>query len=436
MHEIAQELKGQILKENPYVYELLSDLGKELYFPKGILTQTDEAKQKAHRFNATIGIATEQGHSMYLSVIQDTLAAYDPKDIYTYAPPAGKPELRKVWREKMLVENPSLDGKTFSQPIVTNALTHGLSVVADLFVNPQDTLVLPDKLWGNYNLIFGIRRASKIRTFSFFTEGGHFNTEGMKEALLAQKEQGKAVLLLNFPNNPTGYTPVEEEAQAIVEALKEVADQGINLAVVTDDAYFGLFYEDSIKESLFGRIANLHPRILAIKVDGPTKEEYVWGFRVGFVTFADASEAVCKALENKAMAIIRGTISSSSHPAQTFVLHALKSPDFKEQKEEKYRILEGRALKVKEILNNDKFQEAWDYYPFNSGYFMCLKLRKVKAEVLRNHLLDQYGVGIIALGESDVRVAFSCVEEQDLEELFNLIYEGVKDLTEFTKTGA
>jgi len=436
MHEIAQELKGQILKENPYVYELLSDLGKELYFPKGILTQTDEAKQKAHRFNATIGIATEQGHPMYLSVIQDTLAAYDPKDIYTYAPPAGKPELRKAWREKMLVENPSLDGKTFSQPIVTNALTHGLSVVADLFVNPQDTLVLPDKLWGNYNLIFGIRRASKIRTFSFFTEGGHFNTEGMKEALLAQKEQGKAVLLLNFPNNPTGYTPVEEEAQAIVEALKEVADQGINLAVVTDDAYFGLFYEDSIKESLFSRIANLHPRILAIKVDGPTKEEYVWGFRVGFVTFADASEAVCKALENKAMAIIRGTISSSSHPGQTFVLHALQSPDFKEQKEEKYRILEGRALKVKEILNNDKFQEAWDYYPFNSGYFMCLKLRKVKAEVLRNHLLDQYGVGIIALGESDVRVAFSCVEEQDLEELFNLIYEGVKDLTEFTKTGA
>lgn len=429
MHEIAQELKGQILKENPYVYELLSDLGKELYFPKGILTQTNEAKQKAHRFNATIGIATEQGHPMYLSVIQDTLAAYDPKDIYTYAPPAGKPELRKVWREKMLVENPSLDGKTFSQPIVTNALTHGLSVVADLFVNPQDTLVLPDKLWGNYNLIFGIRRASKIRTFSFFTEGGHFNTEGMKEALLAQKEQGKAVLLLNFPNNPTGYTPVEEEAQAIVEALKEVADQGINLAVVTDDAYFGLFYEDSIKESLFGRIANLHPRILAIKVDGPTKEEYVWGFRVGFVTFADASEAVCKALENKAMAIIRGTISNSSHPAQTFVLHALQSPDFKKQKEEKYRILEGRALKVKEILNNDKFQEAWDYYPFNSGYFMCMKLKKVKAEVLRNHLLDQYGVGIIALGESDVRVAFSCVEEQDLEELFNLIHEGVKDLT-------
>lgn len=428
MHEIARELNAQIQKENPYVYELLSDLGKNLYYPKGILTQTAEAKEKAHRFNATIGIATEQDQPMYLPVIQETLSAYNPNEIYTYAPPAGKMELRKLWREKMLAENPSLQGKTISQPIVTNALTHGLSIAADLFVDAGDTLVLPDKLWGNYNLIFGVRRGSKTRTFPFFTEEGTFNTEGMKEALLAQKEQSKAVLLLNFPNNPTGYTPVEREAEQIVEALQEVAEAGINLVVITDDAYFGLFYGDSIKESLFGRIANLHPRILAIKVDGPTKEEYVWGFRVGFITFADSSEAVCKVLENKTMGIIRGTISNASHPSQTFILHALKSPEFHEQKEAKYKILERRALRVQEILSLDKYKDAWDFYPFNSGYFMCLKLKKVKAEALRNHLLDQYGVGVIAMGDRDIRVAFSCVEEKDLEELFKLIYQGVKDL--------
>jgi aspartate/methionine/tyrosine aminotransferase len=130
------------------------------------------------------------------------------------------------------------------------------------------------------------------------------------------------------------------------------------------------------------------------------------------------------------MAIIRGTISNASHPAQTFILQALKSPEFHEQKEEKYKILERRALKAKEILNSDQFQDAWDYYPFNSGYFMSIRLKDVKAEVLRNHLLDNYGVGIVALGETDVRVAFSCVEEQDLEELFQLIYQGVKDLSE------
>ncbi|AFM00734.1 MULTISPECIES: aminotransferase class I/II-fold pyridoxal phosphate-dependent enzyme [Desulfitobacterium] len=428
MHDIAKELNEQIRAENPYVYELLSDLGKNLYYPKGILTQTDEATEKAYRFNATIGMATEKGQPMFLPVIQETLSEYNPQDIYTYAPPAGKPSIRAVWREKLFKDNPSLQGKTMSQPIVTNALTHGLSIVADLFLNPQDVLVLPDKIWGNYSMIFGTRRNARLQNFTFFTDKGQFNTQGMKEVLLAQKEQGKAVLLLNFPNNPTGYTPIEEEAQAIVEALLEVAEQGINLVVLSDDAYFGLFYEDSIKESLFGRLANIHPRILAVKVDGPTKEEYVWGFRVGFITFADSSSVVCNALENKTKAIIRGTISNASHPAQTFVLHALESPDFIKQKQEKYKIMEGRALKVKELLNRGDYQDLWDYYPFNSGYFMCLKLKGVKAEELRLHLLHNYGVGVIALGESDIRVAFSCVEEEDLEELFTLIYQGTKDL--------
>ncbi|MDI6813747.1 MAG: aminotransferase class I/II-fold pyridoxal phosphate-dependent enzyme [Desulfitobacteriaceae bacterium] len=429
MHEIAQELNLQIQSGNPHVYELLSELGKELYFPKGILTQSAEAKQKAYRHNATIGIATEEGKSLYLPVIQDTLSFYQPEDLYTYAPPAGKAELRKIWREKMLVENPSLQGKSMSQPIVTNALTHGLSIVADMFVETGDPLILPDKLWGNYHLIFGVRRGAKVQTYPFFDAEGGFNLEGMRESLLAQKKHGKVILLLNFPNNPTGYTPSEAEAEGIVRVIKEVAEAGINVAVVTDDAYFGLFYEDSIQESLFGRLADIHPRVLAIKVDGATKEDYVWGFRIGFITYASDDPGVLSALENKTQGIIRGAISNVTHPSQTFVLHALKSPDFKSQKAQKYEILKRRANKVKAILNSGKYDGAWEYYPFNSGYFMCIKLKRVKAEPLRLHLLEQYGVGVISLGERDVRIAFSCVEEEDLAELFDLIYEGVKDLT-------
>ncbi len=428
LNEIAQELNKQIQSENPYIYELLSDLGKKLYFPKGILTQSAEANQKAFRFNATIGIATEQGQPMHLQVIQENLSSFQPKDLYQYAPPAGKPELRKIWREKMLVENPSLNGKTYGQPVVTNALTHGLSIVADMFVDVNDPLILPDKLWENYNLIFGVRQGAKVVTFPFYTDEGKINVTGMKESLLAQKERGKAILLLNFPNNPTGYTPNELEADEIVKVIKEVAEEGINLVVITDDAYFGLFYEDSIQESLFGRIANLHPRVLTIKIDGPTKEEYVWGFRVGFITFAAENISILNALENKVLGIIRGTFSSGSHPSQTFVLQALQSPDFPAQKQQKFEILKQRALKVKEVLANKKYQAVWDYYPFNSGYFMCLKLKNEDAEKLRLHLLERYGVGVISLGESDVRIAFSCVEEQDLQELFDLIYQGVRDL--------
>jgi len=95
------------------------------------------------------------------------------------------------------------------------------------------------------------------------------------------EEKGKAIVLLNFPNNPSGYTPTVAEGDALVAAIKEVAEAGCNVVAIADDAYFGLFYEDSLKESLFGKLANIHPRVLAIKLDGATKEEFVWASAPG-----------------------------------------------------------------------------------------------------------------------------------------------------------
>lgn len=411
------------------MYDMLSNLGREIYFPKeGILSQSAEASSHAKKYNATIGIATEGGIPMHLGVIQDKLSAFQPKDLYSYAPPAGKPELRSVWRNKMIQENPSLEGKSFSNPVVTNALTHGLSIVADLFVNEGDAVVYPDKNWENYELTFGIRRHGVTVNYPLFTEDMKFNAAGLREALLSQKDKGKAIVLLNFPNNPTGYTPGAEEGEAIIAAILEAAEAGVNVVAVTDDAYFGLFFEDSLKESLFGRLADLHPRVLAVKIDGATKEEFVWGFRVGFITYAGENKDVLSALEQKTLGIIRATISSGSHPSQTFVLDALKSPEFETQKHEKFNIMKGRANKVKSLLDSGKYGEVWEYYPFNSGYFMCLKLNDVSAEELRTHLIHEYGVGTIALGEHDLRIAFSCIEEEHLEDLFDLVYKGIQDL--------
>ncbi len=429
MNPLAQELNDVLAQNNPHVLEMLSDLGKNLFFPKGILTQSAEAKDKAHKYNATIGIATEGNGPMYLQCIHDKLSAYDPKDIFPYAPPAGKPELRALWREKMLRENPSMQDKNFGVPIVTSALTHGLSIVADLFLDAGDHMVMPDMMWGNYNLTFTTRRGAIIKKFPTFTVNGGFNVPAFKTALEnVAAEKNKAVVLLNFPNNPSGYTPTVKEGDEIVKVLKEVAEGGCNLVVITDDAYFGLFYEDSMQESLYGKLANVHSRLLAVKLDGATKEEYVWGFRTGFITFADKSDAVLTALEKKTLGCIRATISNCSHPGQTFVLDALRSDQFITQKQEKFAIMKGRALKVKEVLIDTKFADIWEYYPFNSGYFMCLKLKTVEAENLRVHLLDKYGVGTISVNKTDLRIAFSCIAEENIEELFNIIYQAAKDL--------
>ena len=117
----------------------------------------------------------------------------------------------------------------------------------------------------------------------------------------------KKVILLNFPNNPTGYTPTVAEAEAIQKGLLKAAQAGKKIAVLIDDAYFGLVYREGVeKESLFARLVDLHENVLAVKLDGATKEDYVWGLRVGFVTFGGKGlgpEAL-KALEAKAAGVL------------------------------------------------------------------------------------------------------------------------------------
>lgn len=123
------------------------------------------------------------------------------------------------------------------------------------------------------------------------------------------------------------------------------------------------------------------------------------------------------------MGIIRSTISSGPH-SQTFVLRALQDPRFDAQCAEKFEIMKARANKVKTLLDSGKFGDAWDYYPFNSGYFMCLKIKGATAEAVRQRLLNEYQIGTIALGKAhDLRVAFSCLELEHIEELYQTVYK-------------
>lgn len=433
MNPLAKELNSQIGEASSASYDLLSLLGKEIFFPKGILSQSAEAKAKANKYNATIGIAMENGAPMHLPVLEKYFNNLSVSEIFPYAPPAGRPNLRKKWKDKMIKDNPSMEGKKISNPVVTNALTHGLSICADLFADTDDVVISPDKLWGNYRLTFETRRGAKIATFPLFKENG-FNMAGFAKVLSEEgQKRKKLIVLLNFPNNPTGYTPTANEVEQIVQIIREEADKGTKILTISDDAYFKLFFEETYKESLFGKLADLHENVLAIKLDGATKESYVWGWRIGFITFGAKTphpESLYTALEKKVMGIIRGTISNCPHPSQSIIERAMDDPAFEQSSAEKFEILRKRALKVKSTLSHSKYKEAWDYYPFNSGYFMCLKLKNVNAEQLRVHLLDKYGVGTISIGATDLRIAFSCIEEESVEELFDLILAGVKDLTE------
>ena len=424
---LAEQANAELSANGCNVLSMLSERGKAIFFPrKGILGQGAEAK--GSEINATIGTALEDdGSPLVLDCVLKSLNL--PKTSFLYAPSFGNPDLRKAWKEQIVRKNPSLAGKQFSNPVVTCALTHAISCAGYLFLDPGDEVIIPDLYWDNYELVFVNSCGAKIKTFNTFKDGG-FDTEALKAALAESKSQ-KKVVLLNFPNNPTGYTATEKEAVEIAKILTDCAAAGNKVVALLDDAYFGLVYEEGVtKESLFVKLLEANENLLAVKLDGPTKEDYVWGFRVGFMTFGfkGATAAQLKALEDKAAGTVRGNISNAPSISQKILLAAFQSEEYLQQKQEKYETLKKRFDIIKnELAAHPEYKEAFEPMPCNSGYFMCIKPKGVDAEELRQKLIKDYSTGTIMLSGL-IRVAFSAVPTDKLGKLFENIYNCIKEM--------
>lgn len=422
INPLAKELNDTLA--GSVVDALMSDMGRRLYFPNGIISQGGEAAKDAHFANGTIGMAVAQGTPIELDSYKKNMPSLTPRETVAYAKTAGNPDLRALWKEKIIEKNPSLKNKQFSLPILVPGLTAVLSYVSDLFVDVDKPLLAADPCWDNYELIAAARRGAEFHQFKCF-ENGKFNIADLEAKMKADAEKyGSVRVILNFPQNPSGYSPTVSEAKEIVRIVREIAESGKKVLVLSDDAYFGLNYEDDIEpQSLFAYMADLHENVLAIKADGPTKEDFAWGFRAGFVTFASKglSDAQYTALVTKFMSAIRSSVSCSSTPSQSLVMHALKDEAHNKQKIECRNMLKRRYDLVRKFVNTHT-SKVLEPLPFNSGYFMSFHVNTGKAEEIRKALLKNEGIGIIQIDPYTLRVAFSSIDEDKIDSVYTSIY--------------
>jgi aspartate/methionine/tyrosine aminotransferase len=303
-------------------------------------------------------------------------------------------------------------------------------LVGQLFLNPEDTIFVSDKFWGNYNLIFEEAHQAKIKKFPLFNDKNQLAINETFQ-ILHDSPESKITILLNFPNNPTGYTPTHQEADLIIQKLTDLAQSGKKIAAIMDDAYFGLNYLDEVyPESLFAKLAQAHENILAIKIDGVTKEDYAWGERIAFITYGskNLTKAQMSALEDKTAGALRGNLSNCSTPSQSAILKTLKSPNYQTEKSRCYQILQARFLETKRVVELPKYQENFQALAFNSGYFMCIKIHQsVDVEKLRILLLDKYSTGVIST-QGLIRVAFSSIPSDQIEQIFDNINTAIQEL--------
>ncbi len=410
IHPEAQERNERLEGISPAIFEALSPAGRRAFFPKGIPFQAGQSK--GCRINATIGQITDgAGNPFPLAPLAEKLAGLNPKDAFLYSPVGGREPVRKAWHAKHLKEDSRME--PVALPMVTSGICHALSMAAELFFHPGDTLILPDLYWDNYEQIFQICLEGAFTGFPFYGPGGGFNLEGLRQALAAAP--GRAQVLLNFPSNPSGYSPTMTELRAIADVLAQAAERR-PVVVYCDDAYHGLVFDPAATtKSLFFELLDRSPNLIPLKCDGITKELSFFGGRVGFLTFGVAKEAAA-ILVDKCQGLMRSRIGSPAGLSQHLTEIELGDPRH-EGEFERLRLLMARrytALKAALAVPS----RHWKVFPFNAGCFCLLELRPgLDAETVRQSLIKDESVGVVSQGDRYLRIAFCSIDEDMIEPL-------------------
>ena len=100
LNPLAQELNETL--RGSVVEALMSDMGKRMYFPNGIISQGGEAAKDAYFANGTIGMAVAEKTPIELDSYKKIMPDLNPRETVAYEKTAGNPELRKIWKDKLL----------------------------------------------------------------------------------------------------------------------------------------------------------------------------------------------------------------------------------------------------------------------------------------------------------------------------------------------
>ena len=407
-----------------------SKLGENIILPQDVLIQSKETAAIPGAINATIGIATSNKKAMALPSINKVITEISNSEYLPYSPTPGLPKMRELWKEKILADNPSINKDLLSLPMVTTGITQGIDIAANLFSESGDALLLPNLFWQNYAQIYTIKLGNKIYKYNQFDENNEFSISNFKETLYSIKED-KISLILNFPNNPTGYTLSDVELNSLVDVISTYAKENKNkqLIIVSDDAYFGLFFEKNHKTPTLSATYKLaeNENCLIVKLDGITKEFYSWGLRVGFITYYTKNDELRKILLEKTQGYLRSTTSSPSNLSQQIAVRLLDNKQSLEEKEINDKIIEERYNELKQAISTEQLDQLVRVLPFNSGYFFTIKLpSNINAHEFRLKFLNEYKYGVYSMDDEHIRIAFSCLDIELIPELINKFKQCIK----------
>ena len=202
-----------------------------------------------------------------IEAAQNALQAGD----HFYQPNNGKPRLRSALAHYMN----GLYGKSKTKQNITVTASgmQGLALTALALIDSGDHVVCIDPVWPNLGESFKIA-GGQIDSTTLFARDGRWHLD-MEELLTKLTHKTKA-LLINSPNNPTGWVCSAEEQKTILDHCRK---QGI--WIVADDVYARLYQHGSLAPG-FQHLANADD--LLISINSFSKAWSMTGWRLGWIT--------------------------------------------------------------------------------------------------------------------------------------------------------
>jgi len=189
------------------------------------------------------------------------------KTKYTATP--GVIELRKAIAAKLEIQN----GLKYSpeQVIVNIGAKHSIYESMQAVLDPGDEVILPAPYWVTYPQAIALAGAT-AKIVATERDNSYKITPAQLESAISERT---AMLLINSPNNPGGFTYTPQELTELAKVL-----EGTDVMVLSDEIYERLIYGKTEFRSFASISEDAYSRTLTI--NGFSKAFAMTGWRLGY----------------------------------------------------------------------------------------------------------------------------------------------------------
>ena len=187
-----------------------------------------------------------------------------------YTPASGSLKLKKAIQANAK-KNLGLDYK-LSEITVSIGAKFVLFSALQALCDPEDEVLSPAPYWVSYPSMTALTGGVFKPLPTKAKEGFKLKPEILKNHITPKSK----VLILNSPNNPTGYAWTIEELKALGEVLKNHPQ----LYILSDDIYNHLYFKGFMAPHILQVCPDLKDRVLAI--NAVSKNYAMTGWRVGW----------------------------------------------------------------------------------------------------------------------------------------------------------